>query len=135
MNSEIANKVITLLRNVAPQKDEDDVIKLNDRESDILNGISKGKGYKSIAGELFISIETVRYHIKNIYKKLHVSSQSEAVATAIKRGLEGAHFFAYGLGHYWRDGTHIPGQTDVWHEFKTLPESAIEKMERERKKF
>jgi alkanesulfonate monooxygenase SsuD/methylene tetrahydromethanopterin reductase-like flavin-dependent oxidoreductase (luciferase family) len=54
--------------------------------------------------------------------------------TAIKRGLEGAHFFAYGLGHYWRDGTHVPGQTDVWHEFKTLPESAIEKMERERKK-
>lgn len=87
MNSEIANKVINLLRNVAPQKEEDEIIKLNDRESDILNGISKGKGYKSIAGDLFISVETIRYHIKNIYKKLHVSSQSEAVAKAIKRGL------------------------------------------------
>ena len=53
---------------------------------------------------------------------------------AIERGLEGAHFFAYGLGHYWRDGIHIPGKTNVWNDFKTLPGSAIERMERERKK-
>lgn len=54
--------------------------------------------------------------------------------TAIGRGLEGAQFFAYGLGHYWRDGTHVPGRTDLWEEFKRRPGSVIEKMERERKK-
>jgi len=54
--------------------------------------------------------------------------------TAINRGLEGAHFFAYGLGHYWRDGTHVPGHTDVWSEFKKRPASYVEQMERERKK-
>ena len=54
--------------------------------------------------------------------------------TAIERGLEGARFFAYGLGHYWRDGTHQPGKTNMWNNFKTQPSSAIEKLERERKK-
>jgi DNA-binding NarL/FixJ family response regulator len=86
MNSEIAGKVMNLLRNFAP-KDKEESIKLSDRENEILTAISKGLGYKRIASNLFISTETVRYHIKNIYKKLHVCSQSEAVATAIKRGL------------------------------------------------
>lgn len=54
--------------------------------------------------------------------------------TAIKRGQEGAQFFAFGLGHYWRDGTHIPGRTNLWNEFKQRPVSVIEQMERERKK-
>lgn len=54
--------------------------------------------------------------------------------TAIQRGLEGAHFFAFGLGHYWRDGTHVPSRTNMWSDFKTKPASGIEKMERERKK-
>ncbi|HEU4901146.1 MAG TPA: LLM class flavin-dependent oxidoreductase [Flavisolibacter sp.] len=54
--------------------------------------------------------------------------------TAVKQGLEGAQFFAYGLGHYWRDGTHVPGRTDIWSEFKKRPATVIEKMERERKK-
>ncbi|MFI5129758.1 MAG: LLM class flavin-dependent oxidoreductase [Chitinophagales bacterium] len=54
--------------------------------------------------------------------------------TAIQRGLEGAHFFAFGLGHYWRDGTHVPGRTNMWSDFKTQPASAIAGMERGRKK-
>jgi DNA-binding CsgD family transcriptional regulator len=40
--------------------------------------------YKMVADACFISIETVNVHIKNIYKKLHVHSKSEAVAKAIK---------------------------------------------------
>ena len=87
MNSEIAGKVIHLLRNYAPSQELEETIALSDRESDILNSIAKGLGYKRIATNLFISMETVRYHIKNIYKKLHVASQSEAVAKAIKQGL------------------------------------------------
>lgn len=54
--------------------------------------------------------------------------------TAITRGHEGAQFFAFGLGHYWRDGTHFPGRTNLWSEFKKKPEMDIENMERERKK-
>lgn len=53
---------------------------------------------------------------------------------AISRGHEGAQFFAYGLGHYWRDGVHVPGRTNLWSDFKQRPASVIEKMERERKK-
>lgn len=87
MNSEIAGKVMNLLRNYAPKDEEEETIKLSERENEILTAISQGLGYKRIASNLFISTETVRYHIKNIYKKLHVCSQSEAVATAIKKGL------------------------------------------------
>ncbi|MBC6492038.1 LLM class flavin-dependent oxidoreductase [Flavihumibacter stibioxidans] len=58
----------------------------------------------------------------------------EDMDTAISRGQEGAQFFAYGLGHYWRDGTHVPGQTNLWDDFKHRPKSVLERMERERKK-
>jgi alkanesulfonate monooxygenase SsuD/methylene tetrahydromethanopterin reductase-like flavin-dependent oxidoreductase (luciferase family) len=54
--------------------------------------------------------------------------------TAIRQGQEGAQFFAYGLGHYWRDGIHIPGQTNLWEDFKKKPATHVEQMERERKK-
>jgi alkanesulfonate monooxygenase SsuD/methylene tetrahydromethanopterin reductase-like flavin-dependent oxidoreductase (luciferase family) len=54
--------------------------------------------------------------------------------TAIQLGMEGAQFFSYGLGHYWRDGIHVPGHTQVWKEFKLQPATVKEKMEKERKK-
>lgn len=53
---------------------------------------------------------------------------------AMDLGQEGAQFFAFGLGHYWRDGIHVPGRTNLWEEFKKRPASSNEKMERERKK-
>lgn len=87
MNSEIAGKVINILRDFAPKSNNEEIISLSERENDILQGISRGYGYKRISMDLFIAKDTVRYHIKNIYKKLHVCSQSEAVAKAIKKGL------------------------------------------------
>ncbi len=54
--------------------------------------------------------------------------------TAVDRGQEGAQFFAYGLGHYWRDGVHVPGRTDLWQEFKKKPDTALQQIERTRKK-
>lgn len=60
---------------------------LTDREHEILNGLAQGNSYQKIAGTLFISTNTVRYHIRNIYRKLHVHSQSEAVAKALRRGI------------------------------------------------
>ncbi len=86
MNSHIANKVVNLLRAVSNKNEENEIL-LSERENEVLTNLSKGLGYKQISANLFISIHTVRYHIRNIYEKLHVGSQSEAVATAIKRGL------------------------------------------------
>ena len=60
---------------------------LTSRETEVLTHLCKGKSYKMIADDLFISEETVRRHIKNIYRKLEVHSKSEAVAKAFKERL------------------------------------------------
>ncbi len=57
---------------------------LTGREYDVLDQLCKGLSYKEIAYKLFITVGTVRHHIKNIYYKLHVHSKSEAVAKALK---------------------------------------------------
>ncbi|MEO6693862.1 MAG: response regulator transcription factor [Ignavibacteria bacterium] len=57
---------------------------LTQREFDVLDQLCKGHSYKEIAYKLFITVGTVRHHIKNIYYKLHVHSKSEAVAKALK---------------------------------------------------
>lgn len=86
MNASIANKVISLMRFANNNKSSSSII-LSERETDILQKISLGTGYKKIADELFISIHTVRYHIRNIYEKMQVNSQSEAVSIALRKGL------------------------------------------------
>ncbi len=50
------------------------------------------------------------------------------------RGAEGAQFFAFGLGHYWRDGTHVPGRTRLWEEFRQQPHGAMDTVDRSRQK-
>lgn len=55
---------------------------LSDREREVLRGISEGKSYSKIALDLFISKETVRSHIKNIYYKLAVNTKAEALKIA-----------------------------------------------------
>lgn len=60
---------------------------LTAREKEILTSLSKGNSYKLIASEFGISIDTVRTHIKKIYEKLHVHSQTEAVSKAIHEKL------------------------------------------------
>ncbi len=87
MSSHIARKVIDFFqvkKPVSPQKIE---YLLTPREKEILSGLVEGHNFKFISDSLFISIETVRFHFRNIYKKLHVHSQSEAVAKAIKEGI------------------------------------------------
>lgn len=84
MNSHIAKKIINYFHS---KKNTKPKTALSDKETHILKCLGEGKTYISIAEELFISKNTVRYHIKNIYKKLHVHSQTEAVAEAIKQGL------------------------------------------------
>ncbi len=60
---------------------------LTEREHDVLLQLCEGKSYKNIADALFISQDTVRSHIKSIYKKLEVNSKSEAVVKAFKERL------------------------------------------------
>jgi DNA-binding NarL/FixJ family response regulator len=60
---------------------------LTARESDVLTSLSKGNSYKLIAAEFGLSVDTVRTHIKSIYEKLHVHSQTEAVAKALNEKL------------------------------------------------
>lgn len=60
---------------------------LSYREIEVLGNLAKGKSYNSIGEALFISKDTVKYHIKNIYLKLQVSSKEEAIAAAQKQRL------------------------------------------------
>lgn len=53
------------------------------KEKDVLIELVNGKSYKSISNELSISIDTVKFHIKNIYMKLQVSNKEEAIQKAI----------------------------------------------------
>lgn len=55
---------------------------LTRRETEILEQIATGKSRKRIAEELFIDLETVKSHIKNIYHKLNVHSKADAIKTA-----------------------------------------------------
>jgi DNA-binding NarL/FixJ family response regulator len=87
MSSNIARKVIDFFQLKKPVNNEKSSYSLTPREKEILKGLVEGKSFKTIADALFISIETVRFHFRNIYKKLHVHSQSEAVAKAIKEGI------------------------------------------------
>jgi len=76
MSSQIARKVVQSFQNRNDAAKEND---LSAREMEILNYLSKGYRYKEIADLLFISIETVRTHIRNIYEKLQVHSRTEAL--------------------------------------------------------
>ncbi len=77
MSGEIARKVVqTFARPVQHPFPE---AKLTAREEEILAYLSKGFMYKEIAAALFISIETVRTHIRNIYQKLQVRTRTEVV--------------------------------------------------------
>ncbi|MDP4115475.1 MAG: response regulator transcription factor [Bacteroidota bacterium] len=87
MSSRIARKVITTFRQFGPSTPEYPQYDLTHREKEVLNSLGEGNNYQQIADALFISVDTVRHHIRNIYKKLHVHSQSEAVAKAIRKGL------------------------------------------------
>ncbi len=58
---------------------------LSERETEVLSLLCKGENYRTIAQQLFISTNTVKAHIKNIYKKLQVNTRAEAVATALQK--------------------------------------------------
>ncbi|MCW3121318.1 MAG: DNA-binding response regulator [Flavipsychrobacter sp.] len=77
MSSQIARKVISYFQQ--PPVINKELEKLSAREQEILQYLSKGYRYKEMAALLFISIETVRKHIHNIYEKLQVNSRTDAI--------------------------------------------------------
>ena len=81
MSADIARKVITSFHESKPAPDFD----LSKRETEILNLLAKGFRYKEIAAKLFISPETVRTHIRNIYEKLQVNSRTDALNKVFPR--------------------------------------------------
>jgi len=83
MSSEIARRVVRSMQKKGKTAETKEM--LTNRESEILDYLAKGFLYKEIAAELFISMETVKKHIHNIYEKLHVQNRTEALNKAYKR--------------------------------------------------
>ena len=86
MSAAIASKVLKLLADTKPKTNKKDY-SLTKREKDILQSMVQGNSYKMIAAHLLISQDTVKTHLKNIYEKLQVHSQPEAVVKAIQQGI------------------------------------------------
>jgi DNA-binding NarL/FixJ family response regulator len=84
MTSSIARRVLHFFQQQAPVASKAHSYNLSNREQEILNSLVKGYSYKLIADEHFISIDTVRSHIRHIYEKLQVNSKTEAVLKALK---------------------------------------------------
>jgi len=82
MTGTVARKVLQMVPAAkGPAQEKTD---LSSRELQILQLLVRGFSYKMIAAEISISVDTVRFHIKNIYDKLHVHSATEAVSKAIR---------------------------------------------------
>jgi DNA-binding NarL/FixJ family response regulator len=80
-SGEVAKKVLQYFQtpNVLTDSSE-----LSEREKEVLTELIEGHSTKAIADKLFVSMHTIRFHLHNIYVKLHVSSRAEAVAKALK---------------------------------------------------
>ena len=84
MTSSIARRVLHFFQQQTPVARKEQDYHLSPREQDILNSLVKGYSYKLIAEEHFISMDTVRSHIRHIYEKLQVNSKTEAVLKALR---------------------------------------------------
>jgi len=82
MSPQIARRVIEQFS--VRKKVSDDINVLSPREREILDFLAKGFRYKEISDRLFISVETVRTHIRNIYDKLQVNSRTDALNKVFK---------------------------------------------------
>lgn len=88
ISPQIARHLLTLVNDLKVQDDSNETaIHLTSRETEILRGVSRGYKRAEIGKSLGISIGTVGNHINNIYKKLEVNSNIEAVSLATKMGL------------------------------------------------
>ncbi len=83
MTGSIARRVLELFqKGISPVSQTD--YQLTPKEKEILQQMVQGKSFKMVADALSITYETVRTHMKSIYNKLHVNSNTEAVSKAIR---------------------------------------------------
>lgn len=80
MTPSIARRVMEYFSPVKKEYDEP----LTQKEKQIIMGLTEGLSYKMIGEKLLITIDTVRFHIKNIYRKLQVNSKTEVISKALK---------------------------------------------------
>lgn len=85
----IARTLLELVRRFGPEPGETDApaIDLTHREQDVLQCLVRGMPYKTVGTTLGISLDTVRSHVRNVYRKLQVHGVAEAVSRAIRSGL------------------------------------------------
>ncbi len=83
MSANIARKVIESFQHTTFHPKED--FQLTTRETEILHSLIEGMSYKKLSEKYFISISTVRTHIRHIYEKLHVNTKAQAVAKILKK--------------------------------------------------
>ena len=83
VSPEVARRMIGLFRDFQPVPQDDSG--LTPHEIRVLRFLVDGHNYKTAAVELGVSVNTVAFHMKQIYEKLHVHSKSEAVAKALRQ--------------------------------------------------
>jgi len=82
MSPEVARRVVKLFREFRPPERAN--YKLTPTENELLKLLVEGHNYKTAGAELGITINTVSFHLRNVYEKLQVHSKSEAVAKALR---------------------------------------------------
>lgn len=89
MTPDVASRVLTLFSDMAEDKSnkDDNDYGLTAREKEVLELLADGLLSKEIADRLSVSTYTITNHLRNIYTKLHVSTNTGAVAKAIREGL------------------------------------------------
>lgn len=87
ISPEVARRVIDLFRSIKPPKKAD--YNLTPHEMRLLQLLMEGHNYKTAAAVMGVSFNTIAFHMKNVYQKLHVHSKSEAVAKALRSKLIG----------------------------------------------
>ncbi len=85
MSPAVARRVVELFRRIRPPSKSEH--ELTPHELRILNLLVSGENYKTAAVKLGVSVNTIAYHVRHIYEKLHVHSRSEAVAKALRSGI------------------------------------------------
>ncbi len=81
MDTAVARKVVRAFHQPAS------AASLTERERQVLDGLAAGQTYREVGDALFVSTNTVKYHVKEIYAKLQVGSRAEAVARYKRRWL------------------------------------------------
>jgi DNA-binding NarL/FixJ family response regulator len=77
-----------LMREVrSPESPETLIEPLTERETEVLTLLARGKANKQIARELFVAVSTVKTHVNNLYRKLNISSRTQAALYAARIGL------------------------------------------------